>query len=224
MSKKLHYILQGLKKDDILKMATQKCEHGHSLFEHPNCLEKQLKGGERIGILDIECSNLNASFGYIISYCIKELDGSIIERVITQKEILSGEMDKPLVAQLIEDMKKFTRVITYYGKRFDIPFIRTRAVLHNLDFPLYKAINHTDVYFTMKHKFKIHSNRLEAVCEFFGIPAKAHKLKPDVWQQAMAGSKKSLDYILEHNREDVISTEELYKKITGFSPIHNTSI
>jgi len=220
---KLHYILQRLKKDDILKLASQRCEHGHTLFEHPACLEKELKS-ERIGILDIECSNLNASFGYIISYCIKELDGKIIERVITEQEIRSGIMDKDLVQNLIDDMMKFSRVITYYGKRFDIPFIRTRAVFHNLEFPLYQALHHTDIYFTMRHKFKLHSNRLETVCEFFGIPAKQHKLKPDIWQAAMAGNKSALLYILQHNREDVNSTETLYKKLLGFSPVHNTSI
>jgi uncharacterized protein YprB with RNaseH-like and TPR domain len=225
MSKKLHYMLQRMKKDDIVKMAGKRCAHGHSLFEHPSCMEKELRGGvERIGILDIESSNLNASFGYIISYCIKELDGNIIERVITEKEIRDGVMDKNLVQELIEDLQKFTRIITYYGMRFDIPFIRTRAVRHGLDFPLYRAINHTDIYFTMKHKFKIHSNRLGAVCEFFDIPAKDHMLKPDIWQAAMAGNKAALEYILQHNREDVDSTELLYKKVMGFSPVKNTSI
>ena len=51
---------------------------------------------EVIGFLDIEASNLSATFGYVFSYCIKRLDGDIIERVLSPDEIKNGQFDKPL--------------------------------------------------------------------------------------------------------------------------------
>lgn len=211
-------------KDEILRLALEKCPHGHSFLEHPKCFENRIGFQEKIGYLDIESSNLNASFGYIISYCIKEEGGKILSRAITKSEVQSKTRDKEVVKSLIEDMKKFTRVVTYYGARFDIPFIRTRAVKWGLEFPLYKQVLHTDVYYMMKHRFKLHSNRLEAACEFFDIPAKGHKLKPTIWQDAMYGDKAAINYILTHNKEDVVCLEELHHKAVEYARPTKNSI
>ena len=129
--------------------------HGHSFLEHPKCFEKSHRISGENRIPRHRKLNLNASFGYIISYCIKEEGGKILSRAITKSEVQSKTRDKEVVKSLIEDMKKFTRVVTYYGARFDIPFIRTRAVKWGLEFPLYKQVLHTDVYYMMKHRFKL---------------------------------------------------------------------
>jgi uncharacterized protein YprB with RNaseH-like and TPR domain len=133
-------------------------------------------------------------------------------------------MDKGVVKQCVEDMRKFDRLTFHYGDRFDIPFLRTRAVYHGLDFPLYKEIKGTDTCSILWKKFKLHSNRLEAACKFFGIESKAHPIKQDIWITALGGNKKSLDYILTHCREDVASLEALYHKISDHNNIINKSI
>jgi len=220
----LYKLLKSLTKTEILKYARKTCKHYHSLIAHPECLKQELGKEKRVGFLDIETSNLVATYGYIISYCIKEFNGKIIEDVMNKEDFVSGNFDKRVVGNLVNDLKKFDKVYTYYGVRFDLPFIRSRAVYHGYDFPIYKEVAHTDLYFIMRNKFKLHSNRLGTVCDFFGIKAKGHPLTPKVWHRAATGDKKALNYILIHNREDVDSTEKLYKKIIHFSGDNNTSI
>lgn len=225
-STKLYQLLKGLPKQQILRLARQLCPHHRPFLEHPACLRKELGHEEKIGFLDIEASGLQASFSFVFSYCIKELNGKMIERVATSKEIKTYKFDRPLMEQLCKDIRKFERIIVYYGKnyRYDIPFLRTRALYYKLDFPTYSELIVNDLFDTVKSKLRLHRNRLETACEFFSIPCKGHRLNPIVWQRAQAGNKESLQWILEHNREDAISLELLWKKLNEFTSNPKTSI
>jgi DNA polymerase III epsilon subunit-like protein len=185
---------------------------------------------ERIGFADIEASNLTATFGIVYTYCIKELDGELIKRAISLDDLHKGEFDKNLIASFIDDASKFTRLVFHYGndRRFDVPFLRTRAVKWNLPFPGHKCMYVSDTYPILRNKFKLHSNRLETACDFFNIPAKKHKLNSEIWLNMITGNKrlmkKAIDYILIHNIEDVVSLEMLWKKISKFTQVGKTSI
>lgn len=215
--------LTNLKKSEIVTRAHFRCKHGHNGLAHPSCYVEST-GGPKIGFLDIEASNLKANFGIILSYCIKEENGGIIKNVITPEELANGTFDKRLVKELCRDLREFDRVVTYYGSGFDLPFIRTRAIFHKEDFPVYGEIKHTDLYMIVKKKLNLHSKRLGVACDFFGIAAKEHPLKPDVWLSCLSGNKKALAFVLKHNEEDVISTEDLYHRIKDYGRITDTSI
>ena len=219
-----------LKKDELLWLLQHKCKHGHNYLEHPACFVKERPPDcpftEKIGFLDIEASNIKANFGIILSYCIKEENGKIFSGVLTRHDIMSQNYDKKLIEKCIKDLRRFDRIVVYYGgdNRFDIPELRTRAVMWGLDFPFYKEIKVLDLYSYIKRKFNFHCNRLEIACEFFGIKAKKHPIKYDVWIRAMSGDKKALNYILTHNKEDVISLEKLYHKVVNYINGPNSSI
>ena len=185
---------------------------------------------ERIGFLDIEASNLSATFGIVLTYCISDIKGNIIKRTIEYKDWYSGIQDKILMKQFIEDAKLFDRFVVHYGgdRRFDLPFLRTRCVFWGLDFPEYKDICISDTWVMLKNKFKLHSNRLETACSFLGIEAKGHKMKPEIWAALNTGNPKlwkpAMKYILVHNIEDVVSLRKLYIKISKYSNNTKTSI
>ncbi len=222
--------LNRLRKSDIVWLGSNHCRHKHTYLSHPNCyfVEKPESGPviEKIGFCDIEANNLHATFGYIFSYCIKELDGPILERIVSPREIKQYIFDRELIKQFCIDIRKFDRVVVYWGKdnRYDLPFLRTRAVKWGADFPTYKELVITDVYDMVRRKLRLHRNRLETACDFLDIPCKEHRLNPDIWQKAMAGDKKALDYILKHNREDVISLEALWKRLFDYVRQANLSI
>jgi len=222
--------IANLKKDEIIRRNKWRCKCGHTGLEHPNCYEDKFGKEERIGFADIEASNLTATFGITYTYCIKELGGDLIKRAISLTDLHKGEFDKNLIAQFISDASNFTHLIWHYGtdRRFDLPFLRTRAVKWGLPFPEYKCMYVADTYPILKNKFKLHSNRLETACDFFDIPAKKHKLNSDIWLNMITGNKelmqKSLDYILVHNVEDVLSLEALWKKISKFTRMGKNSI
>lgn len=216
--------IANTKKDEIIKMANFRCIHHHSGLSHPNCYDTQNNIKKRIAVIDIETSNLKANWGFVFSYCIKEIGGKLIKRILTPKEIKEGVYDKNLIKQFCEDVRQFDRIVGYYSARFDVPFLRTRALYYNLDFPIYHEIHHTDLYDITKRKLNLHSKRLQVVADFFGIKAKGHPMNPSVWFKAMAGDVKALNWIMIHNIEDVNTTEELYNKIYNYARITDTSI
>jgi uncharacterized protein YprB with RNaseH-like and TPR domain len=181
---------------------------------------------EKTGFLDIEASNLHADFGYVISYCIKELDGDTLTRVIKPSDIRRSKFDKGIMSYVYKDLLSYDRVVVYYGKdrRFDLPFLRTRCLHWGHPFPSYRELFVTDAYDMVKGKLRLSRSRLANACSFYDIPCKAHTLKPDIWQKAMAGNKDALDYILQHNIEDVESLELLWKKLNEFAKNPKTSV
>jgi len=218
--------LSQIKKADLIWMAKHKCKHGHSYITHPQCyaLDHPVVE-ERVGIYDIECSNLSASFGIILSYAVKEWHGKVTGRCITPRELKSKDQDKALVKECIAELAHYDRLVGFYSSRFDGPFIRTRAMAHNLKFPGQgMAPKQTDLWFQVRGKMKLHSNRLQVACDFLGIPSKQHKLDGLLWTKALSGDGDSLKYIMEHNFEDVVSTEKLLDRLKPFFQFGKASL
>lgn len=160
----------------------------------------------------------------MLTYCIKPMDGPVMKRTVSKADLKPGSYDRDLCKQFLEDMTQFDRVVGYFSSRYDVPFIRTRCLTHNLDFPAFGSVFHTDAYYAVRHKLKLHSNRLEAACTALGIPSKGHKLSPMIWRDAGVGDKKALAHVMAHNVEDVESLEALWKRLTGTIRTNKTSI
>jgi len=112
-----------------------RCIHRHVIEEHPMCfLNGDIKWptdkafekyndvpwfmwpGHKIGYLDIETSGLNVNFGTMLSWAIKEKGGGIHYDVITKDDIFDRNIrDLKLVTSLLEELKKYSIVVTYYG-------------------------------------------------------------------------------------------------------------
>lgn len=217
--------LHTLSKADIVKLSAQRCRHRHSYLDHYNCYLKEKNPEERIGFLDIEASHLKANFGVIISWCIKDSStGKIHEDALTKKDVHSPGLDKRIIISLLDNFITYDRIVTWYGARFDVPYIRSRALTLGLKFPAYGEQFHTDAYDIAKRKLALHSNRLAVVCEsLFGETQKT-QIKYIHWLRALQGNKKSIDYILDHNRKDVDDLMRIWYKLHDFKRQTKTSI
>jgi uncharacterized protein YprB with RNaseH-like and TPR domain len=217
--------LHRLKKQELVWLSTHKCEHGHTFLSHYACYKPT---NDRLGFLDIETSNLSADFGIILSYCIKKADSKeILYETLELEDIAKfgpGKEDKRVVEKLVKDLEGFDKVVTYYGSKFDMPFIRTRALINNIDFPAYGTLAHRDLYYTLRFKFKLSSNRLENGCRVLLGKTNKTRIDSKYWLGGMRGDAKSLQYILEHNKYDVIDLEKLYNKVEGYARGQNVSI
>jgi uncharacterized protein YprB with RNaseH-like and TPR domain len=223
--------LRNLPKKDIVFLDEHFCKHGHRYINHYNCylLDKEEQGltptiTERIGYLDIEASNLKADFGIVYCYCIKDSKSKIIYyRTVTPKEF-AADLDKNCVAQCIEDMKKFDRIVTWYGSRFDLPFIRSRAIAHRLQFPLPKTIWQTDGWRIARDKLAISSNRLKSVSKLALGKTQKTEIENEYWLRALQGDKNAMSYILDHCKKDVLDLEKVYNIIGQYAPRSKTSV
>src|SRR4051812_2303778 len=120
--------VQKLSKKTLTWMSEHTCEkHGHCYLSHYSCYVDECTGGpERIGFFDIETSNLNADYGQMLSYAIKDsLSDTIYSDIINKKDLRCqpGMADARIVKQCIKDLDKFDKVVTFYGARFDLPFL-----------------------------------------------------------------------------------------------------
>lgn len=219
--------IASLKAKQIRWLAANRCIHRHSFLEHYTCFLRQKKGvQERIGFLDIEASNLDADFGIMLSYCIKDCGKkTIYESVLTKHDINSyppGQEDRRLVQNIVKDIGRFDRVMTWYGRKFDIPYIRTRALVTGVSFFLPKTKFHNDLYYIAKLRLKLSSNRLENVARVVLKRSNKTHLESKFWRGGVRGDKRSLDYILDHNRRDVIDLERVYLALRDAAPQNDT--
>jgi uncharacterized protein YprB with RNaseH-like and TPR domain len=206
----------SLKKKELQIFLTGRCRHYHKYIEHPSCFRNEIGIDPNVGYFDLEADDLEADFGMMLSYAIKVRDKpKIYSGTISRKNILDWSFDKELVEQCMHDLMKFDVIFTYYGTRFDWRFIRTRALYWKLNFPKFGTLNHKDLYYLVRSKLKLHSNRLESACSLMGIEGKT-KLKPKIWNLAKYGDEESLKYVLKHNKHDVIILERLHKRVEGY--------
>ena len=162
------------------------------------------------------------------SWCIKDGASSTIHNsVLTKDDIDSaklGQEDKRIVKELIECLGQYDRIVTYYGKNFDVPFIRARALIDGIRFPNYGTLLHTDLYFVIRSRFKLSSKRLENACRVLLGKTQKTRINTAYWRAAVRGCKKALDYVVNHNKYDVLDLEKLYKKVINFSKKNDQSI
>jgi len=205
-----------LTKRELVEINNWTCPHAHSGLSHYTCWLKY--GGEktRVGFFDIETSNLAADYGILLSYCIKEEGKNrFYGRALEDGEV-STQLDEGLIKECIAELKRFDTLITFYGTKFDLPFIRSRALFYDIDFPTFDMIKHIDCYYIAKFKLRIHSNRLESVCDLLGIKGKTH-IKPIYWIKGLQGSEIALKEIWKHNKPDTITLEKAYNRLKDFT-------
>lgn len=213
-----------LKKADIIWLAKSRCKHGHTFLEHYNCFLKEQPDQHKIGFFDIETSGFQADFGIMFTYCIKPHgEDKILTRTVTKEE-LAKCLDKKVVEQCVKDIQKFDRLVGFYSTRFDVPFLRTRAVYHGIPFPEYGQLLHKDVYYIVRNKFKLGRNRQESACRALIGEVEKNHIDSMKWIKALQGDKKSLFYITDHCKRDVRDLERLYDKVIGYTKVNDTSI
>lgn len=173
----------------------------------------------RVGYLDIECSNLNADMGIIISWFIKvKGQNKYYSSLITKKELFDYTFDYRVVKELLEALQHFDVLWTHWGKlrRFDIPYIISRAYKNNLEkiLPLYMEKFIFDTWDIARSKLRLHSNRLDSIGNLLNIKnVKKTALNTDIWCKAAYGEEKALDYIYVHNKRDVQLLERIHSKL-----------
>lgn len=211
-----------------------RCVHRHNGYQHPECFKKFIITDEKIGFIDIETEDLTAEYGIIFGYCIKDANSDkIYSGHITIDDIrqfksthrdVEPKEDRNVVKKLIGDMANFKRLIGHFSGFFDIPFIRTRAVISGLEFPEFGEYYQTDTWMILKKKFKLRRNTLENSCrKLLGVSNKDH-LSLAIKHGVLRGEKWAIKDTMEHCRKDVLDTEALYNKIYGFMKMTKASI
>jgi DNA polymerase elongation subunit (family B) len=221
------------------------CIHRHHIDEeHVSCFmegnvidnrENKLipwyqEEGLKVGILDIEVSNLDADWNsQMLTWCIKDKDGPTYSDYITKEELFNGTMDKRLIQSLLDRLANYKIIIGYYSNGFDIPYIRTKCLHYDLEFPGYELVEKRnggtkyvpkliswDLYPVVKYKLKLSRRSLDSATSYLNIPGKT-PIGKEAWAKGAYGDPESIQLILSHNIADCEITDQLHTKLTNFN-------
>ena len=173
----------------------------------------------KILLWDIEASNLAANFGFIFCIGYKwfgEKKTHLISIRDFKKQFNKDTTDDSKVIEAFSKvMEEADMQVTWYGQKFDEPFVQTRLMLHDMK-PL-PNIAHLDAWRIARYKLKFNSNRLDTVSKSILHLQKKKETKTSIesthWIRGAAGYADSLKYIEDHCIADVNVLENVYKRI-----------
>lgn len=109
-------------------------------------------------------------------------------------------------------------VVHYNGKRFDVPTLNKEFIKHGLTPP--KPYKQIDLLHVCRQQFRFHSNKLDEVLKFLGMPQKLSHKGMELWIECMQGDEKAWRTMERYNRRDVTTMERLYKKLLPWISQH----
>lgn len=172
----------------------------------------------QVGFFDLETTALDADFGQLLCGVIGEYDPKrpddplLYNIVLPDFETPEGRCDDSKLAIVLRDLlSTYDLIVSYNGSRFDIPFLNTRLAAageRGLT-----AKRHKDLLYVMRYKFRLQSNSLKNVGNFFF----GHTVKTDMdkrtWRAAHAGSRAAYDEVIDHCRKDVVELARVWHRV-----------
>jgi uncharacterized protein YprB with RNaseH-like and TPR domain len=158
-------------------------------------------------VFDLETSDLNADSGIILCAVIQSSTRKTPIVIRTDdtnpnwKKGLRGD-DSATVKKVQEALADHDVLCAHNGTRFDLPFLRTRALKWGI--PRLPDIKVVDPLSIAWRKFRLKSNRLGNLSDYVGVKDKKTPLDMSLWMEAVLnGSREAMDAIVEHCVADV---------------------
>lgn len=145
----------------------------------------------------------------IICICYKWEDDKDVYYLQWDKK----QCDKKLLQEFIKVANSADELVGHNGDKFDLSWIRTRCLLHNIDmFPTYNTI---DTLKIARSKFRFNSNRLDYIGKFLGLGQKNHT-SFDLWKDIMLKNcTKSMNIMIDYCIQDVALLEKVHKALNN---------
>ncbi len=129
--------------------------------------------------------------------------------------------DKAMLAAFIKVLSQATESVGHNSDRFDMPWVRTRALYHGL--PPIPEVRQIDTLKWARAKFYFNSNKLDYVAKFLGLGGKI-KTEFGLWKDVLLNRcPKALSKMGEYCMYDVILLEQVWKKLNELVP-HKTHV
>ena len=118
--------------------------------------------------------------------------------------------DKGLVAFISLLINEADYVVAHYGDKFDVRFIKARALINGLASPA--PVCTIDTYKLAKKYFHLNANRLDYLGKLLGLGGKA-KSGWELWEKSAKGDLKAIAKMAAYNKRDVDLLEAVFLKM-----------
>lgn len=119
--------------------------------------------------------------------------------------------DSRLVEEIHGILKNADAIVTHNGARFDLKFLQTRLLKHNLD-PLPKII-HIDTCQESKKNLLMFNNRLNTLAKFMTSEEKLENGGWQLWVDVMQRNKKAMELMERYCKQDVDTLAAVFKRL-----------
>ena len=140
-------------------------------------------------------------------------------------EDVAESNDLLVVVDTIRAIEKAGLIISFNGKKFDVPLLKTRALLHGL--PPIKFPPHLDLMQEAKRNFRFPSNSMQNISLYLGEHGKLATSGRNLWErcyhfQNYDDCNDALAQMLEYGLRDIDATRDLHKRLQGWfkSPVN----
>lgn len=154
--------------------------------------------------------------GYIMSCTIKFLDS---DEVIYLENRTKN--DYKIVRTIMEYLDIADYVIAHNAKKFDVPFIKARAIVNNI--PPCSPFKVIDTLEIARKEFLFSSNSLAALAtELKCTPKRKHTKFSgfSLWAACLEGNEEAWKEMEEYNKQDVLTLQEVYLKLRSWYEKH----
>lgn len=154
---------------------------------------------------------------FILCWSAKWLNSNeVIGERVTGKEARKND-DSRIMKILWKLFNEADIIIGHNGDDFDVPKVRTRFILNGL--PPTSPFRTIDTVKIARKQFSFTHNKLDYLAKIFGFNRKL-KTDFDLWIKCVQGDDKSLQYMLDYNKLDVLILEEVYLKLRPWIKSH----
>lgn len=151
---------------------------------------------------------------HLLSWSAKWLDSSKV-MYMDQRREKNVENDKRILQGIWSLLDEADVIVTQNGKDFDAKKLNARFIMNGMKPP--SSYKHIDTLKIAKKHFGFTSNKLEYMTD--KLCTKYKKLKHtkypgfEMWKECLAGNLDAWREMEKYNKYDVLSLEELYKKL-----------
>ena len=129
---------------------------------------------------------------------------------------LKKQCDKALLKKFIKELDKADEIIAHNGDRFDIKWIRTRAVKHGLE--MKHTYNSIDTLKWAKKYLNLPSNKLAEICKYFELTHKLDAGGIGTWTDIVFNkSKEALERMVHYCDGDITSLEDVFNLLLPYT-------
>jgi hypothetical protein len=125
------------------------------------------------------------------------------------------QSDKELIEKFSKVLEKANQIVAHNGDRFDIKWLRMRAIHHGIEMnSKYQSI---DTLKIAKAQFRFHSNKLDELGQFLGV---GEKIKTDItlWDRVILNKEpEALEEMGKYCDQDVILLEKVFNKLKPYA-------
>ena len=134
---------------------------------------------------------------------------------------------KTMLEKFLKEYNKASMVIGQNNNSFDNKWVNTRAAKHKLRVDRY--VKSFDIYRMAKRYFRLPSFSMAYMAKYFGLTLKQSHEGMYMWDMIEYGSKAEqkeyLQKMVDHNKGDIVTTEELYMTLKPyFGSVTNNAV